>query len=74
MNISIGGDPLPGYTATMQFLQTPAGQIVVADLHKVIVDMINFFHQRHIAPALASSNALNQQAPPAAGFAVASSK
>ena len=47
-----GPDPLPGYTATMQFLQTPAGQLFATDLHNVIVDMINFFHQKHIAPAL----------------------
>lgn len=50
--ITIGPDPLPGYTATMQFLETPAGQTVVNDLHNVIVDLVKFFHQKHIVPAL----------------------
>ena len=43
----ISSDPLAGFTAAMNFLCTPAGQLVATDLHAVIVDMIKFFHQKH---------------------------
>jgi hypothetical protein len=43
----ISADPLAGFTATMNFLATPAGQLVATDVHDVIVDLIKFFHQKN---------------------------
>lgn len=41
------GDPIAGYTATMNFLATPAGQVIVSQLDNVIVDLIKLFHQKN---------------------------
>jgi hypothetical protein len=43
----VSADPLAGFTAAMNFLSTPAGQLVATDLHDVIVDMIKFFHSKN---------------------------
>lgn len=41
------GDPIAGYTATMNFLCTPGGQRIVTRVEDIIVDLIKLFHQKN---------------------------
>jgi hypothetical protein len=43
----VSADPLAGFTAAMNFLCTKEGQVVAADIHSIVVDMIKFFHQKN---------------------------
>lgn len=45
--INVSADPFAGYTATMQFLATPAGQKVAEGITDVIIDLINLFHKKN---------------------------
>lgn len=47
-----GPDPLPGFTATMNFLATAEGQQVAKDIHDVIANLIKFFHDHHVKPLM----------------------
>ena len=45
--INVSADPFAGYTATMEFLTTPAGQKIAVSLEDVIIDLINLFHKKN---------------------------
>lgn len=51
LNITAGVDPLPGFTAFMNFLCTPAGQQFAEELHTVITDLVGLFHKKVVPPA-----------------------
>lgn len=45
--INVSADPFAGYTATMEFLATPAGQTIAVGIGTVIIDLINLFHKKN---------------------------
>lgn len=44
--VSVSADPMAAVTAFFNFLSTPAGQLIVTDLHDVVVDITKWLHSK----------------------------